>query len=115
MLLARTYVTDPLTGRHWFETQVDPTFLGLGFQDACARLRELVREEASRRIEALWPDWKQRSAAIGVYGERGLTACRECIAAHRACVDRFDAAIAAATDFEALMAIDFENWPLGDS
>lgn len=89
---------------------VEVLYLDVPIEDARADLRAAIRSEATNRIEALWPDWRQRSAALGVYGEAGRQACAAWIAAHRQAVDDADVLIAAAQGHEQLSMVAVA-WP----
>ena len=68
------------------------------------------RAECRQRIEAVWPDWAQSNAALGVYSPDLAAACRDWIAsnvvAENAAADKIDLA----ADADAVAAVKVE-WP----
>lgn len=70
-----------------------------------------LKAECSRRILATWPDYKQRSAALGVYGAEAATACAKWIADHIAACDAAEAAIRACATAAGLDALPAPKWP----
>ncbi len=73
-----------------------------------------AKRDCSQAIEALWPDFKQRNAALGIYGEAGLKACTQHIAACRSLCDEHEGALMALAeieDREGLLAYLGKNFP----
>ena len=85
-------------------------WVALPIETVRASAIEANRAECRTRIHAVWPQEKQRSAALGVYGEEGQDDCADwiaaCIQAENAAADLIDAA--ATTD--AVFAV-VPTWP----
>lgn len=72
---------------------------------------DTLKAECSRRILAAWPDYKQRSAALGVYGADAAAACKDWISRHVAVCADAEAAIMACVNLVALDKLPPPNWP----
>ena len=68
------------------------------------------RAECRQRIEAVWPDWAQSNAALGVYSPDLATVCRDWIAANVAAENAAADKIELAATVEAVAAVKVE-WP----
>ncbi|MDB5420669.1 MAG: hypothetical protein JWR59_616 [Brevundimonas sp.] len=90
----------------WAENIMVVTFLETRPLDLCqSDAKRQMRELATAYIERTWPDWKQRNAALGLYGSEGLSACAAFIQSVRDRTDDLDAMIDSAPDAGALQAV----------
>ena len=70
-----------------------------------------IRTEARQRIEATYPEWRQRSAALGVYPPEYVAQMQEGIAAVIAASNAGEDAVDAAVDVAAVEAVTV-TWPV---
>ena len=70
-----------------------------------------IRAEARTRIEATYPEWRQRSAALGVYPPEYVAQMQEGIAAVIAASNAGEDAVDAAVDVAAVEAVTV-TWPV---
>ena len=75
-----------------------PVYLAI----ARARAKVAIRALATAAVFAVWPDWKQANAALGVYGPDRKAECAAFIQAIRDRTDELDALIDASDDPDAL-------------
>lgn len=71
----------------------------------------VVRTDARQRIEAKYPEWRQRSAALGVYPAEYVAQMQADIAAVIAASNAAEDAVAAATTVEQVEAVT-ATWPV---
>ncbi len=76
-----------------------------------ARKAERIRSEARTRIESKYPEWRQRSAALGVYPSEYVAQMQADIAAVIAASNTAEDAVAAATTVAEVEAVT-ATWPV---
>lgn len=70
-----------------------------------------IRAEARQRIEATYPDWRQRSAALGLYPAEYVSTMQAAIASVIAASNTAEDAVDAAADVAAVEAVTV-TWPV---